>query len=142
MCDSIEISVGEVEVMTDPETFWIFTSEIKTSLMQQFGSRFPILEEMLIKLEAEPDVHILRRIAANALSRELVNSTNTAINLLFKSIGQPPEIIKELKQKFNWLIEGRLFIDVINDMALKIEREAEILSSMPGINLAKESIFN
>ncbi|KAH0557338.1 hypothetical protein KQX54_004355 [Cotesia glomerata] len=142
MCDSIEISVGEVEVMTDPETFWIFTSEIKTSLMQQFGSRFPILEEMLIKLESEPDVHILRRIAANALSRELVNSTNTAINLLFKSIGQPPEIIKELKQTFNRLIEGRLFIDVINDMALKIEREAEILSSMPGINLAKESIFN
>ncbi|KAH0540557.1 uncharacterized protein LOC123258608 [Cotesia glomerata] len=142
MCDSIENSVGEVEVMTDPETFWIFTSEIKTSLMQQFGSRFPILEEMLIKLEAEPDVDILRRIAANALSGELVNSTNSAIDLLFKSIGQPPEIIKELRQKFNRLIEGRLFIDVINDMALKIEREAEMLSSMLGINLAAECIFN
>lgn len=33
MSDSIEISVGEVGEMTDPETFWIFSSEIKTSLM-------------------------------------------------------------------------------------------------------------
>ncbi|CAD6204034.1 GSCOCG00012672001-RA-CDS [Cotesia congregata] len=142
MCDSIEISVGEVEVMTDPVTFWIFTSEIKTSLMQNFGSKFPIFEEMLIKLEAEPDVDILRRIAANALSPELVNSANSAIVLLFKSIGQPPEIIKKFRQKFNRLIEGRLFIDIINDMALKSERDAEMLNSMPGINLAEECIFN
>ncbi|KAH0548276.1 hypothetical protein KQX54_000562 [Cotesia glomerata] len=103
------MSVGEVEVMTDPETFWIFTSEIKTSLMQHFGSKFPILEEMLIKLETEPDVEILRKIAENALSPELVNSANSGINLLFKSTEQASETTKKLRQKFNQLIKGRLF---------------------------------
>ncbi|KAH0540558.1 uncharacterized protein LOC123258610 [Cotesia glomerata] len=142
MRDSIKMSVGEVEVMTDPETFWIFTAEIKTSLMLNFGSKFPILEEMLSKLETEPDVEILRRIAKNALSPELVNSANSGINLLFQSIGQPPEITKKLRQKFNRLIKGRLFIDLINDVALKTETEVEMLSSKPGTNSAEECIFH
>ncbi|XP_074095880.1 uncharacterized protein LOC141525334 [Cotesia typhae] len=104
MSYSSETSVGEIKVMTDPETFWIFTSEIKTSLIQHFGSKFPILEKMLIKLESEPDVEILWRIVTNALLPKLVNSANSEINLLFKTIGQPKEITKKLKQKFNLLV--------------------------------------
>lgn len=97
---------------------------------------------MLIKLETEPDVEILRIIAENALSLELVNSANAAINILFESIGQPSEITKKFKQKFDRLIKGRLFINLINDRALKTEIKVEVLNYMAGINLAKECMYN
>lgn len=109
---------------------------------QHFGSKFPILEEMLTKLETQPDIEILRRIAENALSPKLLNSANSAIDLLFKTVGQPEEVTRKLRQKFNRLITGRLFIDLINDMALKTEAEVEMLTSRPGMNLAEECIFN
>ncbi|XP_074112291.1 uncharacterized protein LOC141535998 [Cotesia typhae] len=142
MCDDIEMSVVEVEIVTDPKTYWIFSEEIKTSLMQHFGSKFPILEEMLTKLETKPDIEILRKIAKNALSPNVLNSANSAIDLLFKTVGQPEEVTRKLRQKFNRLITGRLFFDLINDMALKTEAEVEMLTSIPCMNLAEECIFN
>ncbi|XP_074095303.1 uncharacterized protein LOC141524982 [Cotesia typhae] len=142
MCEDIEMSVVEVEVVTDPETYWIFTEEIKTSLMQHFGTKFPIIEQMLNKLETEPDIEILRKIAENALSPKLLNSANSAIDVLFKTVGQTEEVIRKLRQKFNRLITGRLFIDLINDVALKTEVEVEMLTSIPDMNVAEECIFN
>ncbi|XP_057324432.1 uncharacterized protein LOC130667056 [Microplitis mediator] len=103
--------------------------KIIDKFQQQLSTDFPILRTMLEDLECHSDIAISRRIASNAISPELEESVNTAINIIIKSMGHQREKVRKLRKKFNRLVKGTLFINIINDIALKTEMEVELLES-------------